>query len=98
MPVSWTIAGQSGRNFDATARSLESASISSARLEFKNLEADILTFTISPSPTGAIFPDLAQEMILYRDGVQFFVGHVTDIRTMIDSLNQSVQVTVSGTW
>jgi hypothetical protein len=98
MPVSWTIAGQTGRNFDATARSLESASISSARLEFKNLEPDTLTFTISASPSGAIFPDLVQEMTLYRNGVQFFVGYVTDIRTMIDSLNQSVQVTVSGTW
>lgn len=98
MPVSWTIAGQTGRNFDATARSLESASISSARLEFKNLEADTLTFTISPSPAGAIYPDLVQEMTLYRNGVQFFVGYVTNIRTLIDSLNQAVEVTVSGTW
>jgi hypothetical protein len=99
MPVSWTIAGQAGRTFDATARSLESASISSAKLEFKSLEADTLTFTISPSPTtGAIFPDLVQEMILYRNGVQFFVGYVTNVRTLIDSMNQSVEVTVSGAW
>lgn len=98
MPVNWTIAGQTGKAFNATVRSLESAFISSARLEFKTLDSDTLKFTIKPPPSGAIYPELAQEMILYRNGVQFFVGHVTDVRTIIDSLGQSVDITVSGPW
>lgn len=99
MPVNWTIAGETGKAFNATARSLESAGIDSARLEFKSLDADTLTFTIAPqSLTSATIPELRQEMILYRNGVQFFVGHVTDIRTMINSGSQQVQVTVSGPW
>lgn len=99
MPVNWTISGEAGKAFNATIRSLESAAIDSARLDFKSLDADTLTFTITPqSLTSATIPELRQEMILYRDGVQFFVGHVTDVRTMINSGSQQVQVTVSGPW
>ena len=99
MPVNWTIAGQTGKPFNATARSFSTAAIDSAKLEFKSLEPDTLTFTITPkSLTSATIPELRQEMILYRDGVQFFVGHVTDVRTMINSGMQQSQITVSGPW
>jgi hypothetical protein len=99
MPVNWTIAGETGKAFNATARSLSTAAIDSAKLDFKSLEPDTLTFTITPeSLTSATIPELRQEMILYRDGVQFFVGHVTDVRTMINSGMQQCQITVSGPW
>ena len=99
MPVNWTIAGETGKAFNATARSFSTAAIDSARLDFKSLEPDTLTFTITPeSLTSATIPELRQEMILYRDGVQFFVGHVTDVRTMINSGMQQSQITVSGPW
>jgi hypothetical protein len=99
MPVNWTIAGQTGKPFNATARSFSTAAIDSAKLDFKSLEPDTLTFTITPeSLTSATIPELRQEMILYRDGVQFFVGHVTDVRTIINSGMQQSQITVSGPW
>jgi hypothetical protein len=99
MPVNWTIAGQTGKVFNATARSFSTAAIDSAKLDFKSLEPDTLTFTITPELlTSATIPELRQEMILYRDGVQFFVGHVTDVRTMINSGMQQCQITVSGPW
>ena len=99
MPVNWTIKGESGKEFNATIRSLESAAIDSAKLNFKSLDSDTLTFTITPqSITSATIPELRQEMTLYRDGAQFFVGHVTDVRTMISSGGQQVQITVSGPW
>jgi len=99
MPVNWTIKGESGKAFNATIRSLESAAIDSAKLNFKSLDSDTLTFTITPqSLTSATIPELRQEMTLYRDGAQFFVGHVTDARTMISSGGQQVQITVSGPW
>ena len=99
MPVNWTIAGETGKAFNATARSFSTAAIDSARVDFKSLEPDTLTFTITPqSLTSATIPELRQEMILYRDGVQYFVGHVTDVRTMINSGMQQSQITVSGPW
>jgi hypothetical protein len=99
MPVNWTIAGQTGSTFNATQRTLAAAQIDSARLDFKSLEADILTFTITPeSLTSATIPDLRQEMILYRDGVRFFSGNVTNVRNVIDSGKHQCQVTVSGPW
>jgi hypothetical protein len=99
MPVNWTIAGQTGSAFNATQRTLAVAQIDSARLDFKSLEADILTFTITPeSLTSATIPDLRQEMILYRDGVRFFSGNVTNVRNVIDSGKHQCQVTVSGPW
>ena len=99
MPVNWTIAGQTGSTFNATQRTLAAAQIDSARLDFKSLEADILAFTITPeSLTSAVIPDLRQEMILYRDGVRFFSGNVTNVRNVIDSGKHQCQVTVSGPW
>jgi len=99
MPANWTIAGETGKAFNATQRTLAAAQIDSARLDFKSLEPDTLTFTITPeSLTSAKIPDLRQEMILYRDGVRFFSGNVTNVRNIIDSGKHQCQVTVSGPW
>lgn len=99
MPVNWTIKGEIGQGWDESVTTLEARNISSAKLNFKSLEADVLTFTITPeSLTSAVIPDLRQEMILYRDGVRFFSGNVTNVRNVIDSGNHQCQVTVSGPW
>jgi hypothetical protein len=99
MPVVWTIKGESGKAFDATVRSLEAAEIEAATLDFRSLSDDVLSFIIAPEDvTAAIIPDLAQEITLYRDGVQFFHGNVTGRPITLQSDKQVVQVVVSGPW
>lgn len=49
------------------------------------------------SPTSNL-PTLRQQITLYRDGVSFFFGNVTNIRSMISSGSHEHQVTVSGPW
>jgi hypothetical protein len=99
MPVAWTIKGESGKAFDATVRSLEAAEIEAATLDFRSLSDDVLSFVIVPEDvTAATIPDLAQEMTLYRDGVQFFHGNVTGRPITLQSDKQVVQVVVSGPW
>ena len=97
--IPWTIKGESGKTFNATVRSLETAQIDSAQISFRSLEADTFTFTISPETlTSATIPDLEQKITLYRDGVQFFTGTVTNVRPIISQSSQQAQVTVSGPW
>ena len=97
--IPWTIKGESGKTFNATVRSLETAQIDSAQISFRSLEADTFTFAISPETlTSATIPDLEQEITLYRDGVQFFTGTVTNVRPIISQSSQQAQVTVSGPW
>ena len=48
--------------------------------------------------TASNLPTLRQEMALYRDGVRFFHGNVTNIRSMIRGDSHEHQVTVSGAW
>jgi len=97
--IAWTIKGEAGKTFDATVRSLEVAQIDSAQVAFKSLAEDTFTFTISPQAiTSATIPELKQSMTLYRAGVQFFHGTVTNVRNAINSESQQVQVTVSGPW
>jgi hypothetical protein len=99
MPVAWTIKGESGKAFDATVRSLEAAEIEAATLDFRSLSDDVLSFVIAPEDvTAATIPELAQEMTLYRDGVQFFHGNVTGRPITLQSDKQVVQVVVSGPW
>jgi hypothetical protein len=99
MPVAWTIKGESGKAFDATVRSLEAAEIEAATLDFRSLSDDVLSFVIAPEDvTAATIPELAQEMTLYRDGVQFFHGNVTGRPITLQSGKQVVQVVVSGPW
>lgn len=97
--IPWTIKGESGKTFNATVRSLETAQIDSAQISFRSLEADTFTFTISPETlTSATIPDLEQQITLYRDGIQFFTGTVTNVRPIISQSSQQAQVTVSGPW
>ncbi len=97
--IAWTIKGEAGKAFDATVRSLEAASIESAQVAFNSLADDTFTFSISPEAIpSATIPELKQQITLYRSGVQFFVGTVTNVRSAIDSGSQQVQITVSGPW
>lgn len=43
-------------------------------------------------------PTLRQEMEIYKDGVRFFHGNVTSMRTVIKPDTHEHQVTVSGAW
>ena len=97
--IPWTIKGESGKAFNATVRSLETAQIDSAQVSFRALEADTFTFTItSETLTSATIPELEQQITLYRNGTQFFTGTVTSVRPIISQSSQQAQVTVSGPW
>jgi hypothetical protein len=48
--------------------------------------------------TASNLPTLRQEMAIYRDGVRFFHGNVTNVRSMIRGDSHEHQVTVSGAW
>ena len=97
--IAWTIKGEAGKAFDDTVRSLEAAKIESAQVAFNSLADDTFTFSISPEEIpSATIPELKQQITLYRSGVQFFVGTVTNVRSNIDSSSQQVQITVSGPW
>jgi hypothetical protein len=48
--------------------------------------------------TDSSLPTLRQEMALYRDGVRFFHGNVTNVRSVIRGDSHEHQVTVSGPW
>jgi len=47
MPVNWTIKGEAGQGWDDSVTTLEVRNISSAKLDFKSLDADELTFNIA---------------------------------------------------
>jgi len=56
-----------------------------------------------PAPSNtpssdANLPTLRQEMAIYRDGVRFFHGNVTNVRSVIRGDSHEHQVTVSGPW
>jgi len=48
--------------------------------------------------TDSSLPTLRQEMTLFRDGVQFFHGNVTNVRSIIKGDSHEHQITVSGPW
>jgi hypothetical protein len=57
----------------------------------------------APNPSNipslnTVIPTLRQEVTLYRDGVSFFFGNVTNVRSSIQSGSHDFQITVSGPW
>lgn len=46
MPVNWTIKGEAGQGWNDSVQSLQTRNISSARLDFKSLDADELKFNV----------------------------------------------------
>jgi len=57
----------------------------------------------APNPSNiaslnTVIPTLRQEVTLYRDGVSFFFGNVTNVRSLIESGSHEFQITISGPW
>lgn len=103
MAVIWTIVGEAGKAIDTTSRTLEQLAITDAKMDFRSLQADEFTFSISPQLiSGAIIPDLKQKIVLYRDAgagpQRFFTGYVTNVRSVISAGSEICNVTVSGPW
>jgi hypothetical protein len=99
MAVTWTIVGEAGKALDATSRTLEQLAVSNAKIDFRSLQADEFSFTIFPQTiVGSVIPDLGQTITLYRNGVRFFYGHVSTVRSMMDASSEQIEVVVSGPW
>jgi hypothetical protein len=94
--IVWTIAGEAGKAWDATAQVLEYRKVSGAQVSFRSLSADVLSIRIdSENLTSYTPPDLGQRIDLYRSGTRFFSGTVTDVKA---SGNEALTVLVSGPW
>jgi hypothetical protein len=92
----WTIAGETGKAWDATAQTLAFRKASGGTVAFRSLGIDELTLRIEADDlTAYTAPELGQTIVLYRSGTRFFTGIVTDIQT---SGNQSLTIRVSGPW
>jgi hypothetical protein len=99
MPIAWTIQGEAGKTLDATVRTLESLAIDTASLNFRSLDADELTITISPKDvTTTMVAELGQTVTLFRNGTRFFHGHVIDNPVQITSSAQTVSIVIAGPW
>lgn len=99
MAVAWTIEGEAGKAWDASTLTFEQRKIENARFEFKSLDTDTFTFRVSAQTIASeTLPDYTQKIVIYRDGVRFFTGHVTNRQVQIDSGKQVCDVTVSGPW
>lgn len=95
----WTIAGEAGKAWNATAQTLAYRAIDGAQLDFRSLDADTLTLAIVPEDfTTYTMPELGQVIKLYRNGTLFFTGHVTDAPFSVQANAQAVSVVVSGPW
>jgi hypothetical protein len=92
----WTIAGETGKAWDATAQTLAFRKASGGAVAFRSLGIDELTLRIEAEDlTAYTAPELGQTIVLYRSGVRFFTGIVTDIQT---SGNRGLTIRVSGPW
>lgn len=97
--ATWTIKGEASKAWDATTKTFEERKIEDGRFEFRSLDADTFQFTISAKDIAAeTLPDYVQQITIYRDGSQFFVGHVTNRTTSVTAGVQVCTVTVSGAW
>lgn len=97
--ATWTIQGESGKAWDATTVSFGSRKIEDGRFEFRSLDADTFSFTISAKDLSSeTLPDLTQKLVIYRDGTRFFTGHVTGKQTSISAGQQVCSIVVSGPW
>jgi hypothetical protein len=92
----WTIEGEAGKAWNATAQTLAFRKVSVATMAFRSLGIDDLTLRIEAEDlTAYTAPELGQTVILYRSGTRFFTGVVTNIKT---GGNQSLSIVISGPW
>lgn len=95
----WTIAGETGKAWNATAQTLEYRAVEAGTLAFRSLEADTLTLQAAPEDFKTYtMPELGQIVRLYRNGTLFFTGHVTDTPVSVIAGTQSIAIVVSGPW
>lgn len=98
MPV-WTIAGEAGKAWDATAQTMAYRQIAGAVLTFRSLATDELVLDIEAEDiTTYTAPELGQIVRLYRNGDLFFTGHVTANPVSFSATSQSLRIVVSGPW
>lgn len=101
MAAIWTVIGESGKDLDATERSVEAIGAAESSVAFRSLAADKWTWTVpleDATAAGAILPQLGQKVTLNRDGSRFFEGWVTGRRVVANGRAPSARITVSGPW
>lgn len=97
--ATWTIKGEAGKAWNATTKTFYERKIEDGSFEFRSLDADTFQFTISAKDiTAETLPDYVQQITIYRDAAQFFVGHVTNRIVSVTAGQQVCTVTVSGPW
>lgn len=97
----WTVIGEAGKALDETERSVTAIGAGAATLSFESLAPDTLTWEVPlerEDATGAILPELGQQVTLRRDGARAFVGNLTGRRLISDGRSPSARLTVSGPW
>jgi hypothetical protein len=98
MPV-WTIAGESGKAWDATAQTMAYRQVAGAVLTFRSLATDELVLDIEAEDiTAYVQPELGQIVRLYRNGSLFFTGNVTANPVTFSATSQSLRIVISGAW
>lgn len=99
MAVAWTIQGESGKDWDETIETFSDRKIEDATFEFRHLDSDVFQFQISSSDiTTETLPEIEQKIVVYRDGVRYFTGNVTNRVVRINSGSQVCIIQVSGPW
>ncbi|MGC4013448.1 MAG: hypothetical protein QM755_02860 [Luteolibacter sp.] len=96
MAAFWTIQGEAGKSMDATVRDLDAVGAVGAKVSFRALDVDTLTYSVplaGLAPGAEILPENGQKVTLYRNGVRFFQGIAQRSIAM-----QTVSVTVYGAW
>lgn len=92
----WQLQGETGKALDETLRNFGTVG-SRPRVNFPSLSTGSLSWSKmleDLTGTGAIIPDLNQQVTLWRDGAKFFQGQVTGV----EQDNHNVNVTVSDAW
>ncbi|MEK7950518.1 hypothetical protein [Luteolibacter soli] len=79
---------------DDTVRTLAEIDATAAKVVFRSCSADYFTYTVECDSSTVAIPSLTQSVTLFRDGVKFFSGVVTDRSQQQDR----VTVVVSGPW
>lgn len=101
MSDTWTIAGESGKSVNATARPLEDLNIQGLRVNFLAMGVSTLTWTVwlnEVSEISTYVPDLRQTMTLYLNGDRFFTGWVIGRDPQHSAGRLGYRVTVADAW
>lgn len=99
MSAIFTISGENLKRMDATVRELAAMGISNAKLRFKSMAADELSFTIPATPAAGAPPEDGQRVSIFRSGVRIFHGEVVAVEfTAKPNARPVYQVEARGGW